>query len=155
MSLPVWTDQHSCVRQIPDANIRFHTSTHTAALMGTSRLPKMALSGVARRWQLHLWAADCFQTQPDGTVVKWQMWGVIISMRRNAAVQHRAVNYTAAGRLRGWAGQRWWRRVARVAWNTTVKRYFNLNYEVFLFAVSQTRLWSTCGGREKADIWGQ
>lgn len=100
----------------------------------------MALSRVARRRQLHLCCWVFIQTQVDGTGVKWQMWGVIISTRRNAAVQRRAVNYTAAGRLRGWAGRRWWRRVARVSWNTTVKRYFNLNYEVFLVAVSLTRL---------------
>lgn len=80
-----------------------------------------------RRWAAQRGTDSCIwlfiQTQRDGTGVKWQMC-VIIRMTCNAVVEQ---NYAAASCLNGWAGQRLWHRIAWVVWNTTVKRYFNLN----------------------------
>lgn len=115
--------------------LRFNTGA--AGLIGTSVLPGVPLSSVTRcdscSWLF-------IQTQRDGMGVKWQMCGVIIRMTCNAAVEHCGQNYTAASCLNAWAGQRLWR---RVAWNTTVKRYFNLNYKVFVGRVRNSSLWLT------------
>lgn len=120
-------------------------AAHAAGLIGTSVLPGVAEHGADRCSWLFI------QTQRDGTGVKWQMRGVIIRVTCNAAVEHCGENYTAASCLNGWAGQRL---LAWVAWNTTVKRYFNLNYRVFVGSVrnfSLAQQWSTCGG-EKPSV---
>lgn len=90
------------------------------------------------------------QTQRDGTGARWQMCGVIIRMTCNTAVEHRGQNYTAAGCLNGWAGQRLWRRIGPGRLKRLCQKIFQSQLRGFCRQCRETRL---CGSRLVHMCW--
>lgn len=136
----VWMD----AREIPDTNIRQLVEVKCRCRSCCrSHWDKCPSRSGAERHNAAL--TDCLskhsamgRVRSNKCVVSLSGWHAT-----SAAVEHCGQNYTEASCLNGWAGQRLWRWIAWVAWNTTVKRYFNLNYTGFVGSIRNSSLWLT------------
>lgn len=140
-------DQHSCAREIPDTNIRqLDEVSNRRSRCWSHRDESASQNGVEQRnAALTVASLSCrvfVPTRADGTGVKWQMWGVIISMRRNAAVQHRRELYSSRA-LKRLSGARMMAPSRPGRLEHDCQKIFQSQLQGFLFAVSLTRLWGS------------